>query len=180
MKTSHDAYREELLLALRMRDVPGSRIGEVLAETDSHLADSGEDPIEAFGPAKAYAAQVAADLHRDGRGGWARALGGSTLPIAVTSGVGGWLLADGLFRLAAGGRGILGVPVLITMLAGALLLAGVAGYFMAPSRRRAEKVIDPRTGKDVIGPMPRWATAALVAVPVGLLTAAVVAGALSR
>ena len=180
MKTSHDAYREELLLAMRMRDVPGYRIAEALAEIDSHLADSGEDPVEAFGPAKAYAAQVAAGLHRDGRSGWTRALGGSIVPIAMTSGLGGWLLAEGLIRLAAGDRGILGMPVLITMLTGAVLLVGVAAYLFSPARRRAEKVTDPRTGRDLIGPMPRWATAVLVALPVGLLTAAVVAAALTR
>ena len=32
------------------------RIGEIVAEVESHVADTGEDPREAFGPAREYAA----------------------------------------------------------------------------------------------------------------------------
>ncbi|NIZ90400.1 hypothetical protein [Kineococcus rubinsiae] len=50
-----ERYCDELLLALRMKDVPGNRIGEVLAEVRDHLASSGEDPVDAFGMPQDYA-----------------------------------------------------------------------------------------------------------------------------
>jgi hypothetical protein len=56
------AYTQELLVALRMRGVPGPRIAEALAEVDSHLCETREDPREAFGSAKAYADEVVAAL----------------------------------------------------------------------------------------------------------------------
>ncbi|WP_432485359.1 hypothetical protein [Kineococcus esterisolvens] len=52
---SAQRWCEDLLLALRLRDVPGERIGAVLAEVRAHLADSGEDPVEAFGEPAPYA-----------------------------------------------------------------------------------------------------------------------------
>ena len=42
-------YTDELLFALRMRDLPGSQIAEALAEVNSYVAETGEDPREAFG-----------------------------------------------------------------------------------------------------------------------------------
>src|SRR3954447_541104 len=56
------AYLNELLLALRMRGVPGPRIAEAVAEVSAHLSETGETPQEAFGPAQAYAGEVAAAL----------------------------------------------------------------------------------------------------------------------
>lgn len=38
------SYMDELTIALRVRDVPGARIGEVLAEVRAHIAESGESP----------------------------------------------------------------------------------------------------------------------------------------
>ncbi|NAZ76964.1 hypothetical protein GTQ99_16265 [Kineococcus sp. T13] len=60
-----ERYCEELLLALRMQDVPGQRIGEVLGEVRDHLASSGEDPVEAFGAPRDYAAALTADPTAD-------------------------------------------------------------------------------------------------------------------
>ncbi len=51
------AYETELVMALRVQRVPGERIGEVVAEVQAHVADSGEDPTVAFGPAQQYAKQ---------------------------------------------------------------------------------------------------------------------------
>jgi hypothetical protein len=49
------AWSEELLLELRLQGVSGARIGAVLAEVDSHVAESGEPAAEAFGHPVAYA-----------------------------------------------------------------------------------------------------------------------------
>jgi hypothetical protein len=52
----HDTFITEL----RLREIPGDRIGEVLAEIDTHCADSGQTPAEAFGDPIVYAASVIA------------------------------------------------------------------------------------------------------------------------
>ncbi|MCI2419025.1 hypothetical protein MOQ72_16395 [Saccharopolyspora sp. K220] len=57
-------YHDELLYALRVHEISGERIGEVLAEVEAHVAETGEDPIQAFGQPREYAAQVVAQLDR--------------------------------------------------------------------------------------------------------------------
>lgn len=48
-------WAEDLILELRLREVPGPEIGKVLAEADSHCADSGQSAQETFGDPVAYA-----------------------------------------------------------------------------------------------------------------------------
>jgi hypothetical protein len=62
MTTLDRKYRDELLLALRLRDISGARVGEVLAEVEAYVAETGEAPATAFGTPKEYAAKVAAQL----------------------------------------------------------------------------------------------------------------------
>jgi hypothetical protein len=52
------AWRHELLLALRLRDVDGARIGDVLAEVEEFCTDSGMDAPTAFGDPHEYAASL--------------------------------------------------------------------------------------------------------------------------
>lgn len=63
VRTSDRAWRQELVLALRLRDVPGAQIGDALAHVDSYCADSGRSALDEFGPADEYAAGL--DLPRD-------------------------------------------------------------------------------------------------------------------
>lgn len=65
--TLDEKYRDELLVALRMHEISGERVGEVLAEVEAHVLETGEDPVEAFGQPREYAAQVAEQLD-DGTG----------------------------------------------------------------------------------------------------------------
>ncbi|MCI2419024.1 hypothetical protein MOQ72_16390 [Saccharopolyspora sp. K220] len=58
-------YRDELLIALRAHEISGERVGEVLAEVEAHVVETGENPVEAFGQPRAYATQVAAQLDRN-------------------------------------------------------------------------------------------------------------------
>ncbi|QAY64474.1 hypothetical protein ET495_16045 [Xylanimonas allomyrinae] len=58
MTKTTDGYLQTLVLALHARRVPSHRIGEVVAEVDSHVAETGEDPREAFGDAHDYARVV--------------------------------------------------------------------------------------------------------------------------
>lgn len=52
----------ELGRALRRENVDGWHHDQVLAEAHQHLADSGEDPLAAFGPADDYARLLAGEL----------------------------------------------------------------------------------------------------------------------
>ena len=63
-----DDYRSRLLLALRLHDIPGPRIAEALAEVDSHVAETGEDPADAFGSPRDYARQLSRTLDPDAPG----------------------------------------------------------------------------------------------------------------
>jgi hypothetical protein len=81
MSADLTTYRRELILALRMRELPGDRIGEIVAEVESHVADTGEDPHEAFGPAREYAAHVSGRPRA--RWGWPDVL------LAVAAGAAG-------------------------------------------------------------------------------------------
>lgn len=84
-------WAEALLVELRLRGVDGARIGEVLAEVDSHCAESGQSAPEAFGPAEVYAASLAlpAAAGSDSRTVLAAAVGG----LAQTVGMLGLLWA---------------------------------------------------------------------------------------
>ncbi|QZN85520.1 hypothetical protein [Cellulomonas sp. C5510] len=50
---------DAFVLEARLRDVPGERIGDALAEIDAHCRDSGEPAHVAFGDPAAYARTVA-------------------------------------------------------------------------------------------------------------------------
>lgn len=56
----HRRWCDDFVLELRLRDVPGARIGDHLAEVESHCIETGTDPEEAFGDAPEYAREVSA------------------------------------------------------------------------------------------------------------------------
>lgn len=94
--TSLKDYTQALTTQLRLRKVPGAVIGQVVAEVESHVRETGGDPVEAFGQPGSYSAQFAGDRKRGGRFGWPTLLGGAAVCMAV---VGGWMLWEGIFSL---------------------------------------------------------------------------------
>ncbi|MHB8296505.1 MAG: hypothetical protein ACYDH5_18200 [Acidimicrobiales bacterium] len=62
MSTDLESYRRKLVLALRLRDVPGAQIAQAVAEVESHIEQSGERPDDTFGSPRAYADDLAAAL----------------------------------------------------------------------------------------------------------------------
>ncbi|MDH5151625.1 HAAS signaling domain-containing protein [Kocuria palustris] len=54
----HRRWCDDFILELRLRDVPGPRIGDHLAEVESHCIETGADPQEAFGDPREYAREV--------------------------------------------------------------------------------------------------------------------------
>ncbi len=48
-------WRDDFILALRLRDAAGAQIGDALAQVESYCAESGDTAAEAFGDAREYA-----------------------------------------------------------------------------------------------------------------------------
>jgi hypothetical protein len=148
------AYRQQLVFALRMYDVPATRIGEAVAEVESHLADTGEDPVGAFGEPAEYARE----LSRSNRGPRTRWTG---YAVGVVS-----------FAATAVGTSALlnGRPL---PAAGAALALVVLAAWLHRTRDR-HRIVDPRTGAALTLPVPRWAFVAMAVALTGLVAAALV------
>ncbi len=176
MTTDLTSYRTRLLLALRERDVPGPQIAEALAEVESHVAETGEEPESAFGPPRQYADAVASALSEDGRplgeGSWI------TWGRAAACGIAGYLgaaaLIDGAVGVSSSEPGVFGTPAGLSLGAGVLVLALLAGFFTVWARRADDAVVDPRTGRDMAPVVPMWAWAVMTA-PLVLAVAVAVA-----
>jgi len=170
-------YQRELLLALRLRDVPGPRIAEALAEVESHVVDTGEDAYDAFGNPDEYAAELAAvhGEHSGMRGARRVRSAGARMVISTFSAVGGMLLVLGLLAIGAGDSSIPGgIAAATSAIVGAVLLGVVALVLVATVGVKGDPVRDPRTGDAMTPPFPWWAVAALIAVvPVSLLIGAI-------
>ena len=164
-------YGQDLLFALRMRDVPGPLIAEVLAEVDSHVRETGEDPREAFGAPKQYAAEVSAALGDPVKPLWRVVLSWGTAFALFTAVAGSKLILDGVTALSADERGVLGVPPMAMILLGGALISAWAAQLYGIGRRPDTKVVDPRNGEDMTPSVPRWLLPVLV---VGLPGAALV------
>lgn len=170
-------YQRELLLALRLHDVPGTRIAEALAEVESHVVDTGESAYEAFGTPDEYAAALSAvhDEHPGMPGARRVRSAGSRMVISTFSAVGGMLLVLGLLAIGAGSPSIPGgMAAATSAIVGAVLLGLVALVLIATVGVKGDPVRDPRTGDPMTPPFPWWVVAALIAVaPASLLIGAI-------
>lgn len=124
------SYVRDLTIWLQLRDVHGVRIGQIVAEVESHVAESGEPAEVAFGPARTYARQFGQPRDR-----WR--VSPATMATTVAAAGGGWLLAEGFFHLLIGER-YAGVPAWVVALGGAVVLLAV--FLIVPNNI----VIDPR------------------------------------
>ncbi|MBB5789203.1 hypothetical protein [Jiangella mangrovi] len=147
MITDTEKYRRELLTALRLRDVDADRIGEVLAEVDSHVAETGEDPREAFGAPADYARVIGDGV----RGLSERERRTRNAGHALMGGLVGAVSVLGIMAVVRGDETALGMPAWLTLALG--LLGAVLGIVLLAVRARV--VRDPRTGRPV-DPSQRW------------------------
>jgi hypothetical protein len=147
MTTGTDTYRRELVQALRAGNVPPERIGEIVAEVESHVADTGEDPREAFGPAREYAAGF-----RRPRSRWSAAARPAPTLLGALC---GFLVAVGIIGLVDG-EPAFGLPAWVVLAAGLVLWIPALVVVL----RESVPVPDPRTG--------RWITAGPAATAVGM------------
>ena len=184
LNSTEQAWCDDLLLRLRLREVPGPRIGEVLAEVQSHIAETGEHPQTAFGTPREYAAEVADALGIVPAGPWAalwRGLTWQDLVMAVVLGLTTFSLGDGLWSLGAGTSSLFGLPAWVVCSVGALVLAACTARFVVAARHEpaGDPVLDPRTGADMT-PFGGWRLAVLAGLPVLLLAMMALGGALTR
>ena len=142
--TTTTEYTRQLALALRMRHVPGAAIGDAVAQVESHVADTGEDPVEAFGPAGAYAASVAATVDRPAPALRVvrlalLALAGALLGIVLAVGVAGSLRGEPVLG---------GIPPVVAVVVGGLGIVGVLVVVSVASvRRMRDPRVDPAQGR---------------------------------
>lgn len=138
MMTLDRKYRDELQLALRARDISGERVGEVLAEVDTHVAATGQDPSVAFGPPRDYAKQIVDQLDTStGKPHTARHLAG-TLATGALIYIGASFLLDGILT----GGGTVAVTPADALSWPIMLIALVAGTHLL-----MRAVTTPRHGK---------------------------------
>lgn len=78
-------YLDNLTIQLRLLDVPGDRIGQILAEVETHVADTGLDPVDAFGEPGEYAETYAAQAPVSPERGWRSELGIAALGAPASS-----------------------------------------------------------------------------------------------
>jgi hypothetical protein len=133
-----DAWRDAFVLELRLRGVPGTVIGEALAEVDAHCADSGQTPAEAFGDPVRYAAQRAGDIAGP------TALGRTTLrawwiqTAAIVGAEGLWL---GLTGLLDRGQAQIRLGDLLTVIVLPPVLAVIVALAFRPGMGRRLSVM---------------------------------------
>lgn len=132
-------WRDDLITQLRLKDVPGDQIGDILLEVDSHLSDTGETPEEAFGSARKYAKTRVvvkpASPERDI----------DLISLILIPGIGGFLLATGAFDLGAGDDSWAGLRPWVMLFAGFGLMLWV--FLHLP----LDLVRDPRSNMPILG-----------------------------
>nr|BBH87479.1 hypothetical protein KTC_22300 [Thermosporothrix sp. COM3] len=93
-----DAYLEQLSVCLQRYGLDNQHISDIIAEVESHVAESGESPLDAFGPPEAYADARVTDHERRSGGAWQyrtfRATAFDEMLILQEAGQAGWELVD--------------------------------------------------------------------------------------
>lgn len=129
-------YLAELTAHLYRRHVPGTRIGEILAEVEAHVAATGEPAAGAFGPAREYARRWATPLTPPQR----RRRAATVFAVLLAAAASGAVIAAAALNT---GRGtpLFGLPAAPVLALAVLVL--VAAIAVVP----LDQVIDPRTGR---------------------------------
>lgn len=94
--TSLYDYTQALTVQLRLRQVAGPAIGQIVAEVESHVRETGEDPIEAFGQPGNYSAQFTSDRGTRGRRARASLLNAAVPTVAI---IGALMILESLSSL---------------------------------------------------------------------------------
>lgn len=136
----HRKWRDELIYQLRLKDVSGNEIGNILCEVEEHIADTRETPEEAFGPAREYAAVRLAAFRDPNHNDFDT----SRMLIAGLAFMGMLLYVSGAMSIGQQVN-VLGMPPWIPLLAGATILG--IGVFSLP----VDLVRHPVTNESFLG-----------------------------
>lgn len=172
------SYSDQLVVALRLRDVPGQRIGEVVAEVEAYTVDSGQDPVEAFGSVDVYSDDIAAQSRRTpSTRRWIREILG-----AYPAAIGSLVLVDGLWGVARGEQAALSfggvafaavLPLAVLLLVAAVTRARRWAYGAAVSVGVAGTAVLWTSSMIVLVRYPAWigvaAGVVLLAIGLGLV-----------
>ena len=120
----------EFTMALRSRDVSGAAIGDALREAEAFCADSGQPPLQAFGPAAAYADSLTHLPTVATHMSWTKRIAPSALGLA------GLALALPAFDAWRAGRAV--ELTLGGVIAMRVILAAVAAYLIWPRAVRGK------------------------------------------
>ncbi len=134
-------WRDTLIVELRLKNVPGPEIGDILTEVAAHIEDSGESPEEAFGDPVQYARGRSATVATPSRK--RRAMVVSAVVIACFAG--GAMAAGGAWALGAGDPRWGPLPAWLALAAGVVLLVGMLLL------GKPDLVTDPRSGTPLPG-----------------------------
>ena len=134
MTTQIDDYLAALTETLQLRDVPNDAIAEIVREVESHVVESGETPLEAFGSPGQYADSFASP--KRARGFWSQVIAAGLLGFG-----GGYSLLAGILGLLSDDAGLPWLPPLAQLIVGivGLLALGLLIARMAVRSRRRER-----------------------------------------
>jgi hypothetical protein len=117
-RTPDEEYAADLREILELRDVPAEAADQIVREVQSHLAESGEDAVAAFGTPREYADNFAPKSRM--------ASFGTLVFSSVLLASGGTLiLISGVFALQAPDHHLWGLPPWVRIFIGA---AGIASF----------------------------------------------------
>lgn len=139
-------WRDSLVYHLRMKDVPGDKIGDILLEADAHLRESGETPEDAFGDARRYA-DTRTDVLPDRTKAEKAERDQRLLVIALAAFAGTALYATGAQAIGASTDALFGLNGWIAFTIGAAIL------FIGLWRLPADFVRHPVTNEPMLGDM---------------------------
>ena len=111
MTTQIDDYLAALTETLELRDVPTDAIAEIVREVESHVAESGENPVEAFGEPSRYADSFASPTRS--RGFWPQVIAAGLLGFG-----GGYSLLAGVLGLLSNSDGLPWLPPIAQVVVG--------------------------------------------------------------
>lgn len=135
MTITNKRWLDDFTLELRLRDVPGSVIGDALETVEAHLKDSGESAVDVFGDPTTYADSL--DLERRTPGRRSRTVRYVAFGMAQILGV--YLTVVTLppiIRSQDLALPAVGLIILALMLAAFTLFAAFVRYFLAPGHVR--------------------------------------------
>lgn len=165
MVTTNKRWLDDFTMELRLRDVPGSVIGDALETVESHLRDSGESAVDAFGDPTTYADS----LELEGRTPARRLRTVRYVALSMAQLLGVYFTVVALPPVIRGQNlalPVVGVAILTLMLAALALFVAFLRYFLAPSHLLRLVVFWVVATAAVIGGAWLWAASATtVALP---------------